>query len=160
MVLVQLMVITSLPKCGTVNLPYPSRVSKNDYGKCLIASDDLGRGEIVGRFEGPILASYALVPPEEICYTLVIGNDHYMIIQTNAKYINHSCDPNCDIDDDYYVITLRPVRKGEEFSIRYNEISAKHEGIKYFWDPRWSFECRCGSQNCIGIINDYVVYKR
>ncbi len=154
------MVIASIPKYGKVSPHYPSRVSKNEYGKCLVASDALGRGEIVGKFEGPILASYARVPPEEVCHTLVIGNDHYMIVESNARYINHCCDPNCDIDEDYYVVTLRPVQKGEEFSIRYNEIAPEHEGMVYFWDPRWSFKCRCGAPNCISAVNNYVVYDK
>lgn len=154
------MVITSVPKYGKIALPYPARVVKNQYGKCLVASEDLGPGEIVERYEGSILPSYALVPEEEICYALVVGNDHYMIIATNARYINHSCDPNCDIDEDYYVVTLRPVHKGEEITLRYNEIFPEHEGIHYFWDPRWSFKCRCGAPNCIHEINNYVVYDK
>ncbi len=157
------MVITSVPKYGKVPrviLPYPVKVSKNAYGKCLIAAEDLGEGEIVERYEGPIITSYSLVPEEEVRHILVIGTDHFMILESNARYINHSCDPNCDIDEDYYVVTLRPVKKGEEFSIRYNEIFPEHEGIKYFWDPRWSFKCRCGAPNCIGEISNYAVYDK
>ena len=153
------MTITSILNYGKVHQPYPARVSKNDYGKCLIASRDVGRGEIVGKFEGPILTSYSLVPEEEVCYVLVIGDDKYMIVESDARFINHGCDPNCEIDEDYYVVTLRPVKRGEEFTIRYNEITRECEGVQYFWDPRWSFKCRCGSPKCIGNIDKYVVYQ-
>ncbi len=154
------MVITTVPKYGKVNLPYPARVSKNEYGKCLVASDDLGRGEIVGRFDGPILTSYAMVPTEEVCHVLAIGIDNYMIVRSPARFINHSCDPNCTIDDDYYVVTINPVNRGEEFTIRYNDLEPKYDGMDFFWDPRWTFTCRCGAPNCVGKIDRYMVYKR
>ncbi len=154
------MVITlPLPKYGNVSPKYPAKLSKNDYGKCLVASEDLGRGEAVARFEGRIVSNYAEVPPEEICYALVIGIDHYMIVGSSARYINHSCDPNCTIDEDYYVVTTKPVKKGDEFTFRYNDLDPIYEGMECFWDPRWTFTCRCGSANCIGKIDRYVNYE-
>ncbi len=155
------MVVTApFPKYGRVSPQYPAKVSKNAYGKNLIASEDLGRGEVVARFDGPIVPSYADVPPEEVCHALVVGMDHYMIVRTTARFINHSCDPNCTIDDDYYVVTTKPVKKGDEFSFRYNDLDPKYEGMEFFWDPRWTFTCRCGSANCIGKIDRYIIYIR
>jgi hypothetical protein len=154
------MVISSLPIYEQFKLQYPSKVTKNRYGKCLVAKEDLGRGEVVQRYEGVILDCYADIPSNEICYVLAIGTNHYMIVRSDARFINHSCTPNCDIDQDYYVVTLEPLKKGEELTVCYNEIEPEHEGMTYFWDPRWSFTCHCGSPNCIGKIDKYTVYER
>jgi hypothetical protein len=159
-VLLDLMIISSFPKYNENPPCHPSRVVKNDYGKCLVAVRDLGRGEIVERYEGPVVPSYADVPLEEIRHALITEDNQYIIVLSNARYINHSCDPNCIIDDDYLVRTIRPVRKGEEITIRYNDIDLKHDGEDLFWDPRWTFTCRCGSENCLGKIDRYVIYDK
>jgi SET domain-containing protein len=62
-----------------------------------------------------------------------------------AKYINHSCDPNCETDiikGKIWISAIKDIKKGEELSYDY--------GYDMF-----CFEdhpCRCGSQNCIGYI--------
>ncbi len=154
------MVISSPQQYGQLKLQYPSKVAKNLFGKCLVAEVDLEQGEVVERYEGPILNCWADMPLEEICYGLVIDTNQYMMVQSNARYINHACNPNCDIDEDYDVVTLKSVKKGEELTICYNEIFPEHEGLNYFWDPRWTFTCRCGAANCVGKIDRYMVYKR
>jgi len=73
----------------------------------------------------------------------VDGND--------ARFINHSCDPNCDavIDDNrIWIETIRDVEPGEELSYDY----------AYVLDERHTpaakkrFPCHCGSVKCRGTI--------
>jgi SET domain-containing protein len=62
-----------------------------------------------------------------------------------ARYINHSCDPNCVsdiIEDRLWIIALRDIRTGEELSYDYG---FELEG--YEQRP-----CRCGAKNCCGYI--------
>ena len=65
-----------------------------------------------------------------------------------ARFINHSCDPNCEavnIDGHLWIVALRDIRKGEE--ITYN----------YGYDVLEGFEdhpCRCDSSKCAGYILD------
>jgi SET domain-containing protein len=67
--------------------------------------------------------------------------------ENDAKWINHSCNPNCDINNDgehIWIIAKRDIKSGEE--LFYN----------YGYDPE-DFEdhvCKCGSDNCIGYIVD------
>ena len=132
---------------------YPSKVDICSYGKCLVATSFLPIGVVIQKLEGPIF-SWNLVSEEEICYAILIEYNKWMVIQTDARYINHSCDPNCIIDNDLRLITVRPVNEGEELTINYHIV---YEGEDPgFWDPRWSFKCCCGAKNCQGIIDKYI----
>lgn len=141
------------------NLTFPSAALDNSYGKCLVATKDLPQGVVVERFAGPIV-SYEDVPPAEISYACLIDNDKWLIPQTNARYMNHSCDPNCRIADNLEVITIRQVSKGEDLTFSYNTVTT-HEMVNMseslFWDSRWSFNCLCGAHNCTGRVDGYIV---
>ncbi|MGV8169457.1 MAG: SET domain-containing protein [Candidatus Nanoarchaeia archaeon] len=88
--------------------------------------------------------------PEEEGHVYIFELDEEYDIDGNvpyndAKWINHSCDPNCEVDiadGHIWIIAKKDIKKGEELS--YN----------YCYDPD-DFEdspCRCGSKNCIGYI--------
>lgn len=73
----------------------------------------------------------------------VDGND--------SRFINHSCEPNCEAveeDDRIFVDALRDIERGEELTYDY---SYEREGRMR---PAWKklYECRCGARNCRGII--------
>ncbi len=62
-----------------------------------------------------------------------------------AKYINHSCDPNCYndiIDDEIWIYAMRDIKKGEELSYDYGF-------QRQDWHKR---PCRCGAKNCFGFL--------
>lgn len=73
-----------------------------------------------------------------------------MFVQSAAKYSNHSCDPNCVINDILELETVRNVKKGDELTFLYNAGSEDDE-----WDPVWTFQCQCSSQKCQGMIDRY-----
>mgnify|MGYP000235026101 FL=1 len=63
-----------------------------------------------------------------------------------AKYINHSCDPNCDVDiikGKIWISAIKDIKKGDELSYDY--------GFGYDKDFR-QFPCKCGSKICCGYI--------
>jgi SET domain-containing protein len=67
--------------------------------------------------------------------------------QNIARYINHSCEPNCESDiiaDRLWIIALRDIQEGEELSYDYG-----YELEGYEQRP-----CRCGAKNCCGYIVD------
>lgn len=145
--------------CAAVTT-YPSTVARNSFGLCLVATADLEPESVVEKFAGPVV-KYAEVPAEEVRYVLLIGNDDWLISRTNARYVNHSCAPNCYITDALDVVTLRRVVRGEELTILYNGLTMEEywsdRGREYFWDDLWSFQCQCGSDGCLGMIDRYVV---
>lgn len=63
-----------------------------------------------------------------------------------AKYINHSCDPNCEsdiVDDRIWIYAIKEISKGEELSFNYGlEMDENYH----------KYPCKCGSLNCVGYI--------
>ena len=64
-----------------------------------------------------------------------------------AKYINHSCNPNCEVDiikDEIWISSIKNIKKGDELSYDY--------GYTFDKDDYKDHECKCGSKYCIGYI--------
>lgn len=62
-----------------------------------------------------------------------------------AKYINHSCDENCEAvneEDRIFIYSLADIGKGEELSFDYGY------GLEHFLDH----PCHCGAKGCVGYI--------
>ncbi len=133
---------------------FPSKISTCAYGKCLVARDNLPAGTIVQQFTGPIV-DWEDVPESEICHALLVEDGCWLIPTSAARYISHSCDPNCIIDENNTVVTFRPVTKGQQITVRYNVVKTATENPGK-WDPRWTFKCQCGAPNCPGLIHKYV----
>ena len=63
-----------------------------------------------------------------------------------ARLINHSCNPNCEVEGEglkLWISSLRKIKKGEELSYDY--------GFGYDADYK-QFPCKCQSMNCVGYI--------
>ena len=63
-----------------------------------------------------------------------------------ARLINHSCDPNCEVEGkglEIWVTSTRFIKKGEELSYDY--------GFGFDQDYK-QFPCKCGSKKCCGYI--------
>ena len=69
----------------------------------------------------------------------------------SARWINHSCAPNCEAVDDagrIYIETLRSIRAGEELVYDYRiELEEKHTP-----ELKRQYQCRCGARRCKGTI--------
>ena len=62
-----------------------------------------------------------------------------------ARFINHSCAPNCEAElenDRIWIVALREVGAGEELTFNYG----------YDLEDYKDYACRCGSPNCVGYI--------
>lgn len=132
---------------------YPARVVASDCGRSLIAAGDVEADVIVGKFTGTLLR--AAEPPEsEIRHALWLNDDEWLIPTSPARFANHSCDPNCKVNDDLEMVTIRPVAAGEELTFAYNRVYPGESPPP--WDPRWSFRCACGAPDCQGSIDGWV----
>ena len=68
-------------------------------------------------------------------------------LDNTARYINHSCDPNCMVEkahDTLWIVALRDIQAGEELSYNYG-----YDAAQYAHNP-----CHCGAKNCCGYILD------
>ena len=75
-----------------------------------------------------------------------------------AKYINHSCNPNCEVDiinNQIWISSIKNIKKGDELSYDY--------GYEFDKDDYKDHVCKCGSKICIGFIissDDWPKYKK
>jgi SET domain-containing protein len=68
-----------------------------------------------------------------------------------ARFINHSCDPNCDavIDDGrIWIETIRDVEPGEELAYDYAYVLEERHTAA----AKRRYPCACGAANCRGTI--------
>ena len=68
-------------------------------------------------------------------------------LYNKARYINHSCNPNCEvdiIDNEIWIISIRSIKKNEELSYDYGYVFDKDDYKDHI--------CKCDSKNCIGYI--------
>ena len=139
---------------------YPSHVIDNSIGQGLFAAETLEESTVVERLEGRVVP-YSKIPESEIRDAFEIDDDRWIVPQSAARHINHSCDPNCYIAKNLDVIASRKIIKGEELTIMYNEVTIdkfmRIGGVLPVWDERRTFMCRCGAPNCAGKIDRYVV---
>jgi hypothetical protein len=62
-----------------------------------------------------------------------------------AKFINHSCAPNCEaelIDERIWIVATRVIQPGEEITFNYG----------YALEDYQEHPCQCGSLHCVGYI--------
>jgi SET domain-containing protein len=69
----------------------------------------------------------------------------------SARWINHSCSPNCEALDDegrIYIEAIRDIRPGEELTYDYNlRLEEPHTPA-----AKREHSCHCGAQRCRGTL--------
>lgn len=129
-----------------------------------------GLGAFATRFipAGTRLVEYAgerLTPAEadaryperdERHHTVLFAIDDDVVIDAgsggnDARFINHSCDPNCDavVDDGrIWIETIRDVQAGEELAYDYAYVLEE----RHTPAAKRRYPCACGSARCRGTI--------
>ena len=75
-----------------------------------------------------------------------------------ARYINHSCDPNCEViivKSKIFIVSIKNIKKNDELSYDY--------GYEFDKDDYMDHICKCRSKNCVGYIissDDWPKFKR
>jgi len=124
----------------------PSRIDRQG----LFAAIDIKQGTRIIRYIGE------RIPKEEGTRRLQGGNeyifelnDHYDIdgqtLKNTARYINHSCNPNCTVENIgriIWIVAAQDIQEGEELSYNYG-----FEFEEYEKRP-----CNCRAKNCCGYI--------
>ena len=79
------------------------------------------------------------------------------VTRNYARFINHSCDPNCEVeitDDRIWISSIKQIKKGAELTYNYG----------YPFDTDFEDHiCKCGSKKCAGYIlshDDWPKLKR
>ena len=118
-------------------------------GKGLFAGQDITKETIITRYLGTKIskAQSAQALAQGNAYICSL-NDRYDIdgntLKNTARYINHSCDPNCITEltrRTIWIVALRDIHAGEELTFNYRYDVKKHR-------------CHCGASHCCGYILD------
>ena len=79
-------------------------------------------------------------------------------LYNKARYINHSCNPNCEVDIEkgrIWISSIKDIKRGDELSYDY--------GFEFDEDDFMDHKCNCGSKKCIGFVissDDWNKYKK
>ena len=79
-------------------------------------------------------------------------------LYNKARYINHSCSPNCEVDiikNEIWISSIKSIKKGEELNYDY--------GYPFDKDDFSDHKCKCKTKKCIGYIisqDDWSKYKK
>ena len=136
------------------------------HGSGVFAAKNIKKGEFIIEYKG-LLRSHQEVDAaydgeDETGHTFLFTLNEDYVLDANikgneARWINHSCDPNCDSEhvdaedgdkskDRIEIKALRDIKTGEELSYNYGiRLSERHTSkMKKLW------ACLCGSPKCSG----------
>jgi SET domain-containing protein len=118
------------------------------YGRAVFAKANIRKGEVIAVFDGPILDDDFEPWTEDLLnHAIQFDKAKWRDSKGCARFINHSCEPNCGIKKLFKVVAMRAIRKGEEITWDY-EMTEKSK-----W---WKMKCRCGSPICRKTIGNYL----
>jgi SET domain-containing protein len=134
------------------------------HGTGVFAARDIAANEEIIEYAGRRItqAQADAEYPEDDGHTfLYVLNEHWLIDAgvdgNDARWINHSCDPNCEVwliesedgdpaKDRLVIESMRPIKAGEELTYDYGV--ADDEPMTDAERALWN--CRCGSPKCRG----------
>ncbi len=129
------------------------------HGKGVFALANIAEGETLIEYVGEIISWKEALRrhphnPAEPNHTFYFHIDDGRVIDAahggNAsRWINHSCEPNCEADEDegrVFIKALRNIKAGEELNYDYGLIL---EG-KDTKEEKEEFACHCGTPECRG----------
>jgi len=131
------------------------------HGKGVFALQDLAEGETVIEYVGEIISwdeAQDRHPhdPNDPNHTFYFHVNEDRVIDAlhggnSSRWINHSCDPNCEADEEndrIFIKAIRNILAGEELSYDYGLIIDE----PYTKKLKAEYPCWCGSANCRGTL--------
>ena len=118
-----------------------------EIGKGLFAKENIEKGEIVAEFDGQIYEKGKTDWTDELRdHVIQFAINKWRDSNSIARYINHSCDPNCGVKDLFKIVAMRNIDSGEELTWDY-EMTEDND--------TWRMKCRCNSEICRKEIGAY-----
>lgn len=122
------------------------RVAPATYGEGVYASRAFRKGQTIGRVYGEVVGG-----DEGSEYAIDLGDDRLLEPGTPFRFLNHSCEPNCELlnytpdnapphEYEVYVKAIRKIAVGEQLT------------IDYAWAADVAIRCGCQTDNCRGWI--------
>lgn len=136
------------------------------HGNGVFADEPIRKGERIVRYKGKVRGHrqvdrlYGDMQENGHTFLFTLNEDY--VIDANvdgniARWINHSCDPNCEAvleendkgkpqKDKVFIEAVRDIEPGEELTYNYGIVLDEPHtaALKKLWG------CRCGAKNCTG----------
>ena len=125
-----------------------TRIASSGNFFSLIASCTIEKGDVILSIEGKIQTTPSKYSIQKNKTEHIHPySDRSDDIESEWKYINHSCNPNSFLAiDENLIIARRNILSGEEIRFNYNTTEYKLSA---------PFQCKCKSENCIGEIKGF-----
>jgi SET domain-containing protein len=134
------------------------------HGRGVFAKEKICKGTVIVEYKGQRTtydkaASRPDSDPRDSAHTFLFELDDGRVIDASvrgnaARWINHSCDPNCvtfeDEDGRVFIEAKRKIRRCEELCYDYR-LNVEGRLTKR---ERAEYACRCGSTKCRGSLLD------
>ncbi|MBX3651324.1 MAG: SET domain-containing protein-lysine N-methyltransferase [Burkholderiales bacterium] len=143
----------ALPKVAVRNSPI--------HGRGVFAVGAIAKGERIIEYTGERISHaeadrrYGELHEGSSHTMLFAATDEIVIDATKrggpARWINHSCRPNCEADETggrVFISSIRAIRAGEELSYDYNLVLEERHTPKL----KREHPCHCGARNCRGTL--------
>lgn len=133
------------------------------HGKGLFAKKSIPRGTRIIEYAGKRVLKKDLITDlvkglSSLVYIMNINEATVVDAERNgndARFINHSCSPNCIVyffDEVPYIYSLREIKTGEELSFDYHlYIESKDKELTEQQEKEF-FPCYCGAAICRGTL--------
>ena len=131
------------------------------HGKGVFALQDITEGETLIEYVGEVISwdeAQDRHPhdPNDPNHTFYFHVNEDRVIDAlhggnSSRWINHSCDPNCEADEDndrIFIKAIRNIAAGEELNYDYGLIIDE----PYTKKLKAEYPCWCGSANCRGTL--------
>lgn len=129
--------------------------SSGIHGKGVFAGMFIPAGDRIIEYKGDrISEEECYVDDDDSCHTFLYITDNDEIIDGGrngnaARWINHSCDPNCEAVEEngrVFMDAILPISPGEEVTLDYN----LYLEVRYTAALKRQYSCGCGSALCRG----------
>ena len=131
------------------------------HGRGVFALEDIAEGETIIEYVGEVISwdeAQDRHPhdPHDPNHTFYFHVNEDRVIDAlhggnSSRWINHSCDPNCEADEDndrIFIKAIRNIAAGEELNYDYGLIIDE----PYTKKLKAEYPCWCGSANCRGTL--------
>lgn len=129
-------------------------IRRSKFGKGLFALKNIPAGTVLCKAtskEKELTLAQTILLKKKESHTIQIDFDKYLFCEPPFLYSNHSCNPNCAVNANLELITLKKINAGEEM----------------FWDystsmleRHWTMQCHCEEKNCRKIITDFDILPK
>lgn len=124
-------------------------IRNSKIGKGLFAIKAIEAGEVLCKVSGnekEMNLYHTTLLGEKESHAIQIDFDKYLLCEPPFLYSNHSCNPNCAVNNKLEMFALEKIKSREEL----------------FWDystsmleRHWTMQCACGEKICRKIITDF-----